>query len=445
VRRTVLALVLLAPLPARADGAFPDSMKVLLPPDHPEQILLGTNFGLVVSADAGAHWHLVCEEVIATAGEDITQYLLGPRGDVYGLAVNQVARSIDGGCSWRAAGGAWEDPFFTDVFPDPASPSRVFALALLRSPQGWSASSLFQSTDGGATFGPPLYQAGQGLLLTGVESAASAPATVYLTAYGAPGGTPSSLLVQTTDGGGSWQSSSLLATLGPGEPRLAAVDPTDPRTIYYRVLDPAGDRLAISHDGGQGARVALAVDGPLTAFLRRADGTLLVGTKLAGAFASRDGGETFEPWPGAPHLRALGERGGTLYAVADNTADGYAVGSSKDGGKTWTPLLRFQDLCGVSACSAAVRTTCQPAWERLVDLLGITGCTPPPDAATPPAPPARGCSCQTGGSPGGLSLLVGAVACAARFRRRRGGGAEVGAGASRGPAHPRRSRVVDPA
>jgi hypothetical protein len=220
-----------------------------------------------------------------------------------------------------------------------------------------------------------------------------------------------------------FQESSLLDSLGSGEPRVAAVDPSDANTIYYRVLGRDGDQLSISRDGGQTARVALSVTGPLTAFLRRADGTLLVGTQLQGAFRSTDGGETFAPWPEAPKLRALAERSGVLYAAADNAADGFALGSSGDGGKTWVALLRFQNLCGVTNCSPAVSASCQAAWSRLVGLFGITGCAETPPATPPRAPPSGGCaySGQLPPSPAiGFLLLRGALgAAAARPRSRR--------------------------
>jgi hypothetical protein len=392
-------------------------MRILLPAGQPGKIMLGTNFGLVVTSDGGARWTLVCEEAIASGGENVNQYLLvpPPASTLYAVAVNQVAVSGDSGCTWAPAGGVWTDPFITDAFPDPTDPARVFALALVRTGQGWSASSLFRSLDGGRSFGAALFQAGQGLLLTGVESAASAPQTIYLTEFGNPAGGVASSLERSADGGGTFHQVDLLASLGDGEPRLAAVDPGDPGVVYYRVVGATGDKLAISRDGGGTARVALTVDGPLTAFLRRGDGTLLVGSKLQGAFISHDGGQTFGPWAGAPRLRALGERDGVLYAVADNVADGFAVASSTDEGKTWTPRLRFQDLCGIADCSPALRVTCQAAWLRLVDLLGITascaGAPPAADGAVdgpsqaPPAAP-HGCACASDGRRPDAGLLL---------------------------------------
>ncbi len=248
-----------------------------------------------------------------------------------------------------------------------------------------------------------------------MESAAADPATVYLTEFG---NTPDGIVTRlgrSIDSGATFQQSSLLDSLGPGEPRLAAVDPGDARVIYYRVLGDSGGRLAISRDGGQTAQVALSVDGFLTAFLRRADGTLLLGTQLQGAFVSRDGGASFVPWPEAPHLRALAERAGVLYAAADNAADGYALGSSSDDGKTWTPLLRFANLCGILACAPSVTATCQATWSRLVDLLVITGC------AQTPAPKATGGSsgCSYASPDRSLTALIAIVGLLMALRRQR--------------------------
>ncbi|MES1210484.1 MAG: hypothetical protein ABUS79_31475, partial [Pseudomonadota bacterium] len=37
--------------PARADGAFPNSQNIMTPAALPHEIVLGTNFGLVISTD----------------------------------------------------------------------------------------------------------------------------------------------------------------------------------------------------------------------------------------------------------------------------------------------------------------------------------------------------------------------------------------------------------
>src|SRR5437763_16996912 len=47
---------------ARADGAFPDAQGLLLPSDRPNEIMLATTFGVVVSLDGGQTWTYSCEQ-----------------------------------------------------------------------------------------------------------------------------------------------------------------------------------------------------------------------------------------------------------------------------------------------------------------------------------------------------------------------------------------------
>src|SRR2546428_12706556 len=50
-----------APRPTRANGAFPDEFSIHFPPNAPHRILIGANFGLLVSEDDGATWRYSCE------------------------------------------------------------------------------------------------------------------------------------------------------------------------------------------------------------------------------------------------------------------------------------------------------------------------------------------------------------------------------------------------
>jgi MYXO-CTERM domain-containing protein len=420
--------LLLRPSTAAADGAFPDSMQILLPPDRPQEIILSTNFGLLVSHDGGKSWSFVCEESIADPGEMIAQYQLGPGPTpvLYAPSGDRVLSSADDACSWSAAEGSWTG--MTDLFADPTAAGHLFGLALVPGPGGELTSALLESQDAARSF-VPIFQASAGVLLTGVENAASAPRTIYLSeTIRAPGGGVQPRLARSEDGGKTFVETDALASLGPREPRIAAVDPTDPRTIYYRVVDVAGDRLAISRDGGQTAAVVLQLPEAMTAFLRRGDGTLLVATIGHGGWQSRDGGKTFAPWPQAPRLRALGERAGVLYGVGDNFQDRFAVGWSSDGGQTWTPLLRFDEICQVASCSERVAQACQGPLIRLMALVGGSCQTPLPEAprdasvdATISAPKAGGCACAAapGSGPGGWSLLVGLAVVNRLFVRAR--------------------------
>jgi len=372
------ALVAVAPDAARADGAFPDSLGVFVPADRPESILVATNFGVLVSADAGATWFFVCERVV---GPYAAPYQMGPPPDDRLLAVTWegLSYSTDLACSWQRSTGPLSSP--TDVFPDPTDPARVFAIGSGVVAEEGAVSALFESADGGATFGEPILWAPSGAFLNGVEVARSDPAVVTVSMYGAPAQHAS--LSVSHDSCATWQTLDLSPSLGTALVRIAAIDPEDPERVFLRVQDGSGrDRLAIATEGGAQVEVPLELSAAMTSFLLRSDGALIVGTSAdEGAFLSEDGGETFAPWPNAPHLRAIGERDGRLYAVGDNFVDGFAVAVSDDLGATWQPLMRYQDLRGVLGCGT-LESDCAADWAQLQVLFGID----PDDPPDPPDP-----------------------------------------------------------
>jgi hypothetical protein len=192
------------------------------------------------------------------------------------------------------------------------------------------------------------------------------------------------------------------------------------------VIDVMGDRLAISHDGGASAQVALQLPEDMSAFLRRADGTLMVATVGHGGWQSHDGGKTFAPWPRAPRLRALAERAGRLYGVGDNFQDRFAVGWSSDDGETWTPLLRFDQICDLAGCAGPASLTCRGPLMRLMALVGgacgMTGPEPLRDAgrdAAVMAAKSGGCACGLSRPATAGWWIVAAIAAALVLGRKR--------------------------
>jgi len=412
----------LAPLEgtAYADGAFPDSLQILLPADRPHQIVLATNFGLILSEDDGATWSWVCEpdpndnaifyQLGASPGDRLYATLLGA-GLVY---------SDDGACTWTPAGGALATARATDVFPDPSDPGRVLAIGSERG-DARTPQSLFVSSDGGVTFGPALYSAPVDGGLLGVESARSRPATIYLSMYTTPGVHP--VLVRSDDGGASFSTMDLGPVLGDNGFRIIAVDPEDPQRLYLRVTEDLGEKLAVTRDGGATFSEPVGTDDVLTAFARLASGTVLVaGSSTAGpvGFRSTDGGVTFQPWSNVPHLRALAERDGKLYAAADNFRDGFAVGVSTDEGLTFRPILTYDKVVGIKPCA---KSRCQASCDNLAGLTlwppSVCQAEGTPMVVTPPG---HGCDCGVTGRaapslPGvALALLVGVGLAVSRRR-----------------------------
>jgi len=425
--RALLALCAIAPaLPslARADGAFPDSFQLILPADRAHQLVLGTNFGLVISEDDGVTWRWVCEEAIANyAG--LFEIGAPPSDTLFAVSPAGLFLSSDGACTWQAATGG---DGITDSFPDPSNPARVVALAAVTTDGGAAVDAVIESTDGGKSFGHALWTAPAGAKLTGIEVGRAAPHPIYVTLYGHDAEQrPQPRIARSTDGGASFQLTAPSPALGMATPRLAAIDPDDPTILYLRVSDAGGERLAISTDGGASFRVAFTTPSRLTAFLRRADKSLLVATQDGELRRSTDGGKSFELRSSKVHVRALAERAGRLFAAADNANDGFAVGVSDDAGMTWQPLLRFDQLCGPVDCPNLHKTCAEP-WHVLIATLSISGCGAAADVDAGDersidlgraAPPPRGCGCALGhrAPPASCALLLLATMFALSRRR----------------------------
>jgi MYXO-CTERM domain-containing protein len=400
--RKALALVVLVASAARADGAFPTGMSVLLPAGAPQRILLGTTFGLVLSDDAGATFRYVCEPYVTASGATVLIYQAASNGGVVAAHQDALSVSTDLGCSWTRAAGLAPGLVVIDAFIDPSNPSSVLAIA-------WppaAGASLFPSADGGRSFGPALLTSGTAPVhaderLVSVEIAASAP-VIYATTFAFP--TASSpaggaALLRSADGGTSW--TRLEMGMGPSvQVKIAQVDPADANTVYLLVSAGGSDEIRVAADGGATVLPLLAPGVPIGGFVRASDGTLYAGTSAGDFYVRRPGaGPSFERFRG-PHLRCLGERAGRVYACGDSTADGYDLATSDDHGQSFQKLLGFTQLLGPATCPA-VQSACGADFAALQRALEVV--------------PSGSCSCgQPSGDAAALLILL-----AAALRRRR--------------------------
>jgi hypothetical protein len=404
---------------ARADGAFPDSLSVLVPVDRPNYIALATNFGLISSNDDGATWSWVCEGPITNCSNLYT--VSAPPADrLFAISADSLVYSDDDACAWSIASGDVAGGGVADVFPLSQDPKRVLAVV---SPNGVGAQTTFTvvaSDDGGATFGQVLYAAAAGDTVTGVEASRADAQTIYVTLASAQGFAPE--LAITMDGGATWRTVDLSATLGQAGIRLIGIDHTNPGRVYLRASLLQAEALGVFDATNNTVTLPLMFPGGLmTAFVQTEEGPLVAAGRVGSSSSvsrSLDEGATWTAVAGAPNLRALSERAGTLYGAADNTADGYALGVSKDLGVTFTPIMKYADVGSIAPC---VRASCQDvcAMEVGLGLWPMSMCTAAPEAKAPPPPKSSGCA--VGGSGGGLGVLfvVGAGILAGAARRRR--------------------------
>src|SRR5229473_8069399 len=136
---------------ARANGAFPDEFSVHFPPNAPRRILLGTNFGLLVSEDDGATWRYSCEPYVTTgssvalSAENVNFYQITKDGVIL-AASNDIPRSSDVGCTWPPSSRFVAGSIVADMFPDPNDATLVYAIVYASDGSG---SAIVASHDGG--------------------------------------------------------------------------------------------------------------------------------------------------------------------------------------------------------------------------------------------------------------------------------------------------------
>jgi uncharacterized protein (TIGR03382 family) len=424
-----------AALPAWADGAFPDEFSIHFPVSAPRRIIVGANFGMMISEDLGSTWRYVCEPYVTEDSSDplalvnVVYYQVGAAdGEVFEVATNfKLRRSEDDGCSWTTSAGTIAALHAVDMFPQPTDSQFVVAAAV--DPTG-SGSSLLPSYDGALTFTAPLFTATN--LITGVEvspSSVSGTGTIYATVIG-PG---VATLLRSDDLGATWPNSYNLPNLPNGIAQLArilSIDPEDASTVYLRLIGPPYDSVVVATGGGQVFQVALTInDSSLTAFARGTDRTLYAGTR-DGSLYVRPPPSTLVPAPqfgariNGPHLRCLGERPGTgdLYACGDMFLDGFSVGLSHDRGMSFQKVMSLSELQGTLTCPA-VQTACAAHWARIQTVFARDGGIGTPDAGTGSsdggtAPPKGGGGCSSASPNSGASLAALTLVGLWLFRKR---------------------------
>jgi hypothetical protein len=400
----VFWVALALPGVARADGAFPDSLGILLPADRPNQLVISSNFGLIWSDDNGATWTYVCEPVMSAPYAFLYQVSRPSADSFLAESLNGLTYSHDDACTWTDSGFPQTGTIAQDAFPDPNDANHVIAAA------NWSNGSyvsVFESTDNAATFGQPLYTADSGTNIVGVEISRSTPGTYYAALSHASivtGFTPG--LARSTNSGVTWQTVDLTSAVGKQIVRIAAIDPINSDLAYLRVTDPndttKGSLVAAT---GGGTSVQMLFDAGIDAFFRRSDGALLLSSKGI-TYISSDQGAHFAPWGNHRQIRAFGERDGGFYALTNCSA----LAVTYDQGNTWTPLLLgFDQISGPRSC---MQHLCDSDWAfvhtRIANRVPCTdgvvyvadgGPTSSPDSGTTGGPDAG----SADGGPGGTS------------------------------------------
>jgi len=353
--------------------------------DNGGRLWVGSQYGALVSDDAGRTWHLLCE---APLGSPATAYQVTRDCKPLAATANGLFHSSDGGCDWARAGGSIGDNVIGAIATDPTNGANVLAAVNVAG----GISRVHISFDGGLTFAPTDAFAPAGTVFTQLSYA-----TDGQHAYALAIDDYNVHVFSSLDGGRYWTLQNSYYR-GP-EALLIGPSPTDPNVIYYSVFMEGTDLPVRSADGGVTYSLLRPDIALIYAGAFASDGTLYLATDT-GIRKSIDG-TNFLPQPiqNQVIVHCLTIVGNTLYGCADEATAGFSVGTSTDDGMTWTPLLRIHDnVVGPLVCgsSTQVCSECYSGWPAFATQLGLSNpqqpacadgaplaCPPPQD---PPGP-----------------------------------------------------------
>jgi photosystem II stability/assembly factor-like uncharacterized protein len=206
--------------PAAAAGGLPntaDYHSLLVAPNDPEHVLLGTHAGLYESSDGGRDWQRVALE-----GQDAMNLARSEGKTVWTAGHNVFAKSTDAGATW------------TDVRPEglPSLDLHGFAVDPNDSQTLYAAvagQGLYRSRDAGQSFE----------LISGEVGGAVMALAVTADGRILAGDMQQGLLV-SSDVGKSWKPVLRAGLMG------LAINPNDPNTVVA-----AGPGVLLSRDGGR--------------------------------------------------------------------------------------------------------------------------------------------------------------------------------------------------
>jgi hypothetical protein len=405
----------------------------------------------VFYGEEGGPWRWICEEAI----NPYQQRKMGIAGDgtLYATDRQGVTISRDGGCTWEPAGQPLAGLRVEALSESSDAPSRMWiaASAGLASSGGGTAAGLYRSDDQGRTFVAALPLEGRSL--SGLAVAGDGRTLVVASRNTTAPFDPR--IHVSVDAGATFTAhpvtfmldGSLAVSLTP-----RAVDPRDPRTLYFSLDGGPAQLLLRSTDGGATLAELLRLDKPIEGVAIDPVRDQLLVASAAGLHV---GVGTAAPTrsPALSRTQCVEIHAGKTYACAWNwDPDSKAVGRSDDGAASFTKVFQYADTEAPIDCPATtpVGMMCPTIWASYADQLGIdlglrgdggagAGGVADADggaggtagsagsAATPPGK-SSGCAPAGGGAPGGagggallgLGALATAMALRARsFRRRR--------------------------
>jgi hypothetical protein len=356
---------------ASANGRYPASNQIAFDPADADHIVVAATIGLLESRDGGKTFDWRCESALGKVAALDSRIAVTANGSTVVARFDGVAVTSDG-CSFRTvpelAGKSIGDLTLAQVASD-----AVLAFYMEAGPTGANQAQITRSPDDGQTWAPLGTPLTQGVLLT-IDAAPSDASRVYLSASLGADRDFASVLMRSDNAGLDFGATEIPGTAGYRPAWIAGVHPNDPDRIYVRVQDPAGTVILSSIDGGAMFQTMFTGTGELLGFAISPDGAnVAFGGPRDGIWVGQsDGANLARVSDVAPTCLGWTERG--LYACADQKKDGFSLGVSTDMGAHFDGLLRFDALCGRTACGGAttVATKCPADWPQVAPLVGTT-------------------------------------------------------------------------
>ncbi|WP_437852310.1 WD40/YVTN/BNR-like repeat-containing protein [Sorangium sp. So ce363] len=398
-------LALSAATPARANGRYPTAGQILVDPADPEHIVVRATYGVLTTHDGGERWSWICEAAIGYSGFEDPMLVVTADGSILAGLFDGLSATHDRGCDWHIAEGALAQRNIVDLSIDRADPASVLLLGSSVMASDAILTQVWESKDDGRTWTQAGVDFPSTFLGVTLDSAPSDPRRIYVSGR-RNGPTFEGIVRRSDDRGATWEEFDVPGSDDRNLPYLGAVDPKDPDVVYVRRDGDGADALLVSQDGGATWREVFQA-ASLLGLTLSPDGTeIAAGSDLDGLWVAPT--DTLEfTQVGQLGVRCLTWTPRGLFACADEPVDGFSAGVSTDGGRTFSPLMTLDRLCGPpEACGGDSSTgrTCPGLWRATARFIGAAG------------------SCEAGAGSGGATGAGGGEASA--------GGGEPGAGAA---------------
>ncbi|WP_437963178.1 hypothetical protein WMF04_25925 [Sorangium sp. So ce260] len=398
-----------AAAPALANGRYPAAGQILVDPSDPDHIVVRATYGVLVTHDGGERWSWICETAIGYSGFEDPMMVVTADGSILAGLFDGLSATRDRGCDWRLAEGPLAQRNIVDLSIDRADPASVLLLGSSVMASDAILTQVWESKDDGRTWTQAGADFPSSFLGVTLDSAPSDPRRIYVSGR-RNGPTFEGIVRRSDDRGATWEELDVPGSDDRNLPYLGAVDPEDPDVVYVRRDGDGADALLVSRDGGATWREVFQA-ASLLGLALSPDGTMIAaGSDLDGLWVAPTATLEFTR-VGQLGVRCLTWTSQGLFACADEPIDGFTAGVSTDGGKTFSPLMTLDRLCGPPPACGSERSTgrtCPELWPGTASFLGAAG------------------SCEGGAGAGGTAGAGGGGASA--------GGSAEGAGAAEASA-----------